>query len=475
MKHQNFIAGQFSQGGGDGSIFVLNPATGQKISEIEETSKSDMDRAVSTAVEAQKDWALRPAIERAGALRQLAAGIRQQSDLIAQTIATEQGKLLSLAKVEANFTADYFDYVAEWARRIEGEIIPSDRAGEQIFLFRKPVGVVGAILPWNFPFFLIARKVAPALLMGNSIVVKPSEETPNNAAVFADILGKTEVPAGLVNLVYGTGHRTGAALTAHEGIDMISFTGSVRTGETIMAAASRGVRKVNLELGGKAPAIVLADADVDLAVKHIADSRVLNNGQVCNCAEKVFVAHAVADEFEAKMTKTMAELELGDPMKESTDMGPLINRDAVNKVQGVLDDATSAGATVLTGGSAKDLNGGSFYEATVLTGCTDDMAVMRHETFGPVLPIARVDGVEEAIEKANASDYGLTSSIYTKSLSAALYASERLQYGETYINRENFEAMQGFHAGVKKSGIGGADGKHGVLEYTQAHVVYANG
>ena len=288
--YQNYINGEFVASSGDEAIEVINPSTGEVISKVPESTDEDLEKALEAAEAAQKDWGKRPAIERANLLRELSAVIRDNAASLARVIVEEQGKVMGLAEVEVNFTADYIDYMAEWARRIEGEIIQSDRAGENIFLFRQPIGVVGGILPWNFPFFLIARKMAPALVSGNTIVIKPSEETPNNAFEFCKLLQRTNIPPGLVNMISGSGAGVGRSLAGSPRIGMISFTGSVETGSKVMEAAAKNITKVNLELGGKAPAIVMADADIDLAVEAVKNSRVINSGQVCNCAERVYVA-----------------------------------------------------------------------------------------------------------------------------------------------------------------------------------------
>lgn len=473
VTHQNYIGGAFAPPSYEHTRENHNPANGKLLSRFPDSDANDVQRAVEAARAAQKSWAARPAIERAGYLFRLADLIRDNAGRLAKTIVAEQGKIQALAETEVNFTAEYLDYMGQWARRIEGEIIESDRPGEHMFLFRKPLGVVAGILPWNFPFFLIARKMAPALVTGNTVVIKPSEETPDNCFEFAKLVDMLDLPNGVFNVVSGGGGTTGSALSAHRDVDMISFTGSVATGSAIMHNAADNITKVNLELGGKAPAIVLDDADLDLAVRAVRDSRVINTGQVCNCAERVYVQRGVAETFERKMVEAMKSTRYGDPGADSAvDMGPLINQQGLDKVTAMVDAAKRAGAEVLSGGKVADLGQGFHYEPTVLSACTADMEVMTDEIFGPVLPIQVVDDLEEAIGLANNSDYGLTSSVYTRDLNAAFKATRELEYGETYVNRENFEAMQGFHAGTGKSGIGGADGKHGLYEYTRTHVTY---
>jgi len=471
IKHySNYINGSFTES--SNRIEVFNPATEALISTIPDSDNNDVDLALKAATDAKRKWSDLAAIERANYLRKISSKIREKTDYLAHVISEEQGKTLELATVEVNFTADYIDYMAEWARRIEGEIITSDRAGENIFLFRKPVGVVAGILPWNFPFFLIARKMAPALITGNTIVIKPSEETPNNCFEFTKLVAEIGLPDGVFNVVSGRGN-IGAALSGSAKVDMISFTGSVKTGENIMATAAPNITKLNLELGGKAPAIVLDDADIDMAVKAIRDSRVINSGQVCNCAERVYVQRGVAEAFISKMTTAMNETRFGDPLiDKNIDMGPLINGQAIIKVQEAVNTAVAQGAKLECGGKQADTAKGHYFLPTVLSGCDMSMDIMKIETFGPVLPIQVVDSLDEAIEHSNNCDVGLTSSIFTKDLSKAMHAVKMLEFGETYINREHFEAMQGYHAGMRKSGLGGADGKHGLYEFLATQVVY---
>jgi lactaldehyde dehydrogenase/glycolaldehyde dehydrogenase len=468
--YQMYINGEFISS--EETTPVINPSDKEIISYIPKGNIDDAKKAIEAADKAQDSWGKLPAVQRGDFLRKIAQKIRDNAEMLSKTITEEQGKVLGLAEVEVNFTADYLDYMAEWARRYEGEIIQSDRPNENIFLFKLPIGVAAGILPWNFPFFLIARKFAPALLTGNTVVIKPSGETPNNAFEFAKLVDEVGLPKGVFNLISGSGSTVGNELAANEKVGIVSFTGSVPTGVKIMEAASKNVTKVSLELGGKAPAIVMADADIDLAVEAIKNSRVTNNGQVCNCAERAYVHKSIAKEFSEKMTIAMEALSCGNPLKEDVDMGPLINEDAIVHVQRLIDEAVNAGATVTTGGKRLARDDGFYYPATVLIDVKQDMSIIKEEIFGPVLPIVTFETFDEAIKLSNDSEFGLTSSIYTQNIDIAMRACKELKCGETYINRENFEAMQGFHAGWKKSGIGGADGKHGLEEFLQTKVVY---
>lgn len=472
--YQNYIGGKFVPALGGDMLEVENPSTGERISFAPSSTGEDVSAAVGCALEAQPDWSRRSPVERASHLKAMASAVRSEREFFARTISEEQGKTLELARLSVDFSCDYLDYTAEWARRIEGDVVPSDRADEMILILRQAIGVIGGIVPWNFPLAVMVRKLAPALLTGNTIVLKPSELTPNNAHEFARIVDSLDLPAGVFNLVSGTGAVVGNALASDARLGMVSITGSTATGTRVMEAAAPNITRVNLELGGSAPAIVLADADLDAAAGFIRDSRVVNSGQVCNCADRIYVERSVADEFITKFTTAMARVTYGDPLQSApSDMGPLVSLRHLEEVERRVAEAVAAGATVLTGGRrSEDRPGGYFFPATVLADCDQTMAIVREEIFGPVMPIVVVDSVDEAIAKANDSDYGLTSSVYTRDLNSALRVCRELQFGETYVNRENGEAYQGFHAGWRKSGIGGADGRHGVYENTQTHTVY---
>lgn len=471
--YKQFINGELVSRPGEGMIDVENPSCGQIMAQVPDGGAEDAQAALEAARAAQDAWAALPASTRATALKKLAEGIRGRRTELAAILAEEQAKTLPLAQVEVDFTAEYFDYYAGWARIYEGEIIQSDRPRENILLYRQPIGVVAGICPWNFPLFVTARKVAPSLLAGCAVVVKPSSVAPITVMEFAKIAAGLDLPRGILNVVTGGGARLGEALAKSPLTDMVSLTGSVEAGQRIITAGAANITKVSLELGGKAPAIVCADADLDLAAKAVTASRVIFSGQVCNCAERVYVHESIADAFAEKLVRAFEAVRLGDPFDEpAPDMCSQINAEQLAKIEGMVRRARADGAEAVTGGAPADRKTGYFYMPTLLRNCRQDMEIVRKEIFGPVLPMLTFRDFDEAIALANDCEYGLTSSIYTRNVSLAMEAVNRLKFGETYVNRENFEGMQGFHAGWRKSGIGGADGKHGLLEYLQTHVAY---
>lgn len=472
-EYKQFINGELRQSASPDRIEVENPFTGKIIAAVPNGGEADARFALESAKNAQPAWEALPAAARASYLKKMAGAIRDNRETLARTLAEEQAKVLPLAQAEVDFTAEYFDYYAGWARIFEGEIIQSDRPNESIFLFRKPMGVVVGICPWNFPLFVMARKVAPSLLTGSTIVVKPSSVAPATNMAFAELVAAMDLPAGVLNMVTGAGSTLGEMLVRSDITAMVSLTGSLEAGQRVIAGTAGNVAKVSLELGGKAPAIVCADADLELAVKCIVASRVIFSGQVCNCAERVYVDANIADEFTYMLVKAMKAVQYGDPMAApAPDMSCQVNRDQQAKIASMVKRAMVDGAELLCGGAIPHTDAGYFYEPTVLGRCTQKMEIARKEVFGPVLPVLTFQDFEEAIALANDCEYGLTSSIYTTNISTAMWALRRLKFGETYVNRENFEAIQGFHAGWRKSGIGGADGKHGLMEYLQTHVAY---
>ena len=466
-----YINGKFVESSSGKWINVLNPSTEEVISRQPDGTVEDVNAALDAAKAAQKEWAKTPACERAEYLKKMANGIRARENDFVEILMREQGKTRNWASIEVGATIAYFDYMATFARHIEGEIIQSDNRGETIYLSKKPIGVVAGILPWNFPFFLIARKAGAALIAGCSIVLKPSQLTPENCTEFCKVVDETGLPAGLFNVVTGKGSVVGDAMARSPKIDCVSVTGSVGAGESIMKAAATNITKVSLELGGKAPVIVFPDADLELAAQAILDSRIGNNGQICNNAERLYIHKDVKKQLTELLLKKFEAVKVGDPFSGEVDMGPLVEQRALESVEAKVANAIKQGAKVLCGGHRVGEKG-YFYAATLLDNCTQDMDIIHEETFGPVLPIIEFDNIDQVLGWANDCEYGLASSVFTNNLNIAARCCAELEFGETYVNRFHFEAIQGFHAGVKKSGIGGADGKHGVEEYLSTHVTY---
>ena len=474
IQHQLYIDGTYADSTGKEWIDVINPATEAVISRTPKATNADVDKAVQAAAEAQKSWELTPNIERGKIVRKLGDALADRRETFIDLLQEEQGKDYELADGEVDLAIDYFHYMSEWARRIEGDVVPSDRANENILIYKKPIGVVAGINPWNFPVFILARKVATALVTGNTIVLKPSQHTPNTAMEFTKIVDEMEeIPAGVYNVVTGAGSEIGNALAKHKNVDMITMTGSITAGTKIMEAAAQNITKVNLELGGKAPAIVSKHADIDLAVNALVTSRLANNGQACTNAERVYVHSSVAEELTDKLAAAFKEKKLGNPREDKdVEVGPLINEDRLNTVAEMVDEAVADGAKAVTGGKKADMEKGFFYEPTILTNVTHDSKIMRDEIFGPVLPIATFETIDEAIDMANDTIYGLSSSLYTDDMNETMKVINEMKFGETYVNRENFEAVQGYHAGMRQSGLGGTDGKHGVEDFLVTQVVY---
>lgn len=470
---QLYINGEFLDNGDREMRPNINPATEEVVSEFPMATAEDVAAAVDAAYEAQKSWEKVPAIERAGYLMKIVAKLQEKQELFARTNSEEMGKPLAQSMDEAGWMPAYFQYFAAMARHIKGEIIESDRPNENIFLYKMPLGVCAGIMPWNFPLFLIGRKVAPALLAGNTVVLKASSDCPNGAYEFAKVVDEVGIPAGVINVLTGSGSVTGDALSLNKKVAMVSMTGSTEVGKKIMANAAQNITKVSLELGGKAPVIVMNDCKLDETVGHVVASRIINTGQVCNAAERVYVQEGIAEEFTAKVIEKMKVVTYGPALAGDFDMGPMVNKAQQEHVYELVQSAIAEGATVACGGNKAQVDGkGWYFEPTVVTGCTHDMRIMREEIFGPVLPISTFETLDEAIEKANDSDFGLTSSIYTTDYDTVMRAMNEIKFGETYVNREHFEAFQGFHAGVRMSGLGGDDGERGLEEFLETHICY---
>ena len=470
---QLFINGEFLDNGDREMRENVNPATEEVISLFPMATEEDVAAAVDAAVEAQKSWEKVPPIERAGYLMELVELVKENQDVLARATSEEMGKPLAQATDEAGWLAAYIQYFAAMARHIKGEIIVSDRPNENILLYKMPIGVAGQIMPWNFPLFLIGRKVAPALIAGCTVVLKASSDCPNGAYEFAKLVEKSSLPKGVINVITGSGAVAGASLAANPKLGIVTVTGSTAVGKKIMKAAADNVTKVSLELGGKAPVIVMNDCKLDETVEFVVQSRIYNSGQVCNAAERVYVQSGIAEEFTAKVIERMKTVTYGPGLGGEFDMGPMVNKAQQEHVIELVQSAIDEGATIECGGNAVTVDGkGYFFEPTVITGVTHESRIMVEEIFGPVLPITTFETLDEAIEMANDCEFGLTSSIYTTDYDTVMRAMNEIKFGETYVNREHFEAFQGFHQGVRGSGIGGEDGERGLEEYLETHINY---
>jgi lactaldehyde dehydrogenase/glycolaldehyde dehydrogenase len=456
---------------------VINPTTGAPFASVPETSAEHVDRALAAARRAQPEWARRAPIERAVIMRRISGLIRENAVELARLIVLEQGKPISEARGEVGGAAEFFDFFAEFARRIEGEILPSDVRDEQIWIQRVPVGVVVGIIPWNYPAALVSRKVAPALIAGDTIVLKPHEITPLSALFMARLFAQAGVPRGVVNIVTGAGETVGERLVRAPGIDLVSMTGSVPAGKAILRSTTEHLTPVSLELGGKAPFIVMPDADLDLAVRSAVTSRFMNCGQVCICNERTFVHEAVYEKFLENFVARVKELKVGDPLEDATDVGPKVSNEELAKVEAMVHDAIKRGATIALGGGrpqSPPTAKGYWYSPTIMTGVDASMPIMQDEIFGPVVPIMRFSHFEEAVAASNSSRYGLSAYLFTRDLQRVMHAVRDIDFGELYVNRIGPESLQGFHVGYRQSGIGGDDGAHGLELYLKKKTVYVN-
>jgi len=470
-----FIGGEWQAGEAD-PIAVVDPSNEQVLAEVPSASDAQVDAALQAARDARHDWYHTGAMARGRLIREMADVMRDNVPELGELVLEESGKSKVLSTMEIPVSADFMTINAEWDSRIEGEILPSDTPREVINLLRVPFGVVAAICAWNWPLAVLVRKLAPALVTGNTVVIKPSEVTPLSTIRTVQLWAEQiDIPKGVVNLVTGGGG-VGAELVCNPKTDYISFTGHRDTGKRIVADAARNLTQVGLELGGKAPAIVLADADMEVAVNSLVAARFTStSGQQCGCAERVLVERPVLDEFVERYAKAAAALTVGDPRGE-VDLGPLVNAAQFEKVSASVAKATEEGGTIVTGGGRPDeFDKGFYFAPTVITDVDRNMGIARDETFGPVMPVIPVDSLEEAFEIGNESRYGLTGYLYTSSYATAMEAAEDLECGELFINRSVGEAMHAHHGGHKESGYGGGeDGKHGVLKFTQVKAVYHN-
>ncbi len=474
-EYELFIGGEWRKSTSGETIDVISPSTEELVAKVQNGTAEEAIEALEVADKAQKEWKKLPARTRAEYLYALANEIKANSDYLAELLVKEQGKLLKVAKMEVAVTASFIEYAAEGARRIEGDIIPSDNANEQIWIQKVPRGVVVAITAWNFPFALAGRKLGPALVAGNTIVIKPTSETPLATLELGNMATKVGIPAGVINILTGPGRAMGNALVESPICKMVTMTGSTPVGQQIARNAAQNLTHVQLELGGKAPFIVFADADIDAAVESALHSRFDNCGQVCTCNERMYVHEDIYDVFMDKFLAATKALKVGDPMLDDTDMGPKVNGSELKHMEHLVEVSVKEGATIATGGKrpeGAEFEKGFWFEPTVLTNVTQDMTIVHEESFGPILPVLKFSSFEQVIGFANDCEYGLAAMVFTNDMNTIMKCNDELEYGEIYVNRGHGEQHQGFHNGYKLSGSGGEDGKYGFEQYLEKKTFY---
>ncbi|RKF17939.1 aldehyde dehydrogenase family protein [Alginatibacterium sediminis] len=455
---------------------VENPATNCAFATVPNMSTKEAELALVCAQNAEKDWRDLPAIQRADYLFKMIESLVKKRDLFAKLLVLEQGKTLAEAYGEFDDTINYLRYSAEAARRIEGQIFPSDNSDEQLWIQKVPYGVVVALCAFNYPLALIGRKLGPALVTGNTVVLKPHEATPITAMEFCKTLDEIGLPAGVVNVITGGGAKVGAYLSASPITKLVTVTGSIRAGQEITRSSADNITALSLELGGKASFIVLEDADIDAAVEAAVISRYANCGQVCICNELVLVHEKIADEFTRKVIERVKQIRVGDPMSD-VNMGPSVTQGGLQRVYDIVEKTLAEGATLALGGKRPDgekFKHGNWIEPTVLTDVSADMTAAKEEIFGPVMPIVTISSYEQALEITNRRNDGLSAYIYTQNYKTFMHAIKNVEVGTLFINKQIVGYIQGYHSGHKRSGVGGEDGIYGIEGYLQKRTVYLN-
>lgn len=471
MTNQLFINNEFIESNSNETMDVINPATGEKIDTITFATKDEVNQAIEKSKQAQLEWEQIPQPTRAEHVKLLIPLFEQNKDELAQLYVKEQGKTLAEAQGEIDKSIQFIDYMTSLSMSNKGEVLQNSVENETIQLTKKPIGVIAGIVPWNAPILVLLRKVIPAIVTGCSVIIKPSEETTLLTLRLAQLFKASTIPAGLVQIVPGTGETVGTQLARHKDIQLISLTGSMRAGKAVFENAASTVKKVNLELGGNAPVIVTPNANIDKVVEYIVTARIKNAGQVCTCPERIFVHEDIHDTFVDKVTEKMKSLTVGDPLDDKTDFGAIINETQLNSIDVKVQEAVQNGAKLVLGGHKLD-RPGYFYAPTVLDHVKQTDAVFKEEIFGPVLAITTYQNFEKVIDDANDTNAGLSSYIFSNDLSEVMTATERLKFGEVYANCEAEEVVNGYHAGWRESGLGGADGIHGFEEYYNTTVSY---
>src|SRR5579864_4449372 len=474
-QFQMYINGEWRNSLSEDSIKVVNPSTEELFAAVPKATKEETKEAVDAAESAQSNWEDLSPLQRSGYLFKIAEFIEQDRERLARVLTQEQGKPLFESRSEIDGAATNFRYYAEFARRIEGDVLPSDYPKQTIMILKLPIGVVASITPWNFPSATVARKLAPALITGNTVVTKPSSNTPLSTIEMVRLMEEAGFPKGVVNVVTGPGSEIGEELAMNKITGMVTLTGSTEAGRTIMSHSSIHLPKLILELGGKAPFIVWHDADIPWALKCAIWARFWNCGQTCICSERMYVDEKIMDKFVPAFVRMAKDLRLGNPLGNGTDLGPMVSREERETSMNFVRKATQEGDRIIIGGEFPVTpDRGWFFEPTVIEDVKQKSSLVQDEIFGPVVPILGVDSFDKAIDYANDSKYGLASYVFTKDSTRVLKAMNRIKFGESYINQVGPEQLQGAHTGFRQSGLGAEGSKYGLECYTQLKTCYVD-
>ncbi len=474
LRNQAYINGEWCAADDGATFAVTNPVDGSSLAQVARMGAAETARAVEAAHIAMQAWRQLPAKARAGYLRKWYDLMMDHQEDLARIMTAEQGKPLAESRGEVAYGAAFVEWFGEQAKRIDGDVIPGPSADRRIVCIKQPVGVVAAITPWNFPNAMIARKAAPALAAGCTIVIKPASETPLSAFAMAELAARAGIPAGVVNVVAGSSAAIGGELTSNPLVRKLTFTGSTPVGKRLVEQCAGTMKKTSMELGGNAPFIVFDDAHLEAAVQGAVASKYRNAGQTCVCSNRLLVQDGIYDEFVARLVSATAALTVGDGMQEGIAVGPLVNAGALDDVHGLVTASVEAGAQVALGGGAHSL-GGCFYQPTVLTDVSPDMAVFRNEIFGPVAPVTRFHTEEEAIALANDTEFGLASYFYTRDIGRVWRVAEALEYGIVGINEGIISNEMAPFGGVKESGSGREGSKYGIDDYVEIKYMLMGG
>ena len=474
LKQAALVGGDWVEANADTGIAVTNPATGDVIGYIPNLGAVETRQAIEAAENSRHGWAKRTAKERSQVLRRWFELMMENQDDLGAILTAEQGKPLAEARGEIAYGASFVEWFAEEARRAYGDVTPGHAPDKRIITIKHPIGVVAAITPWNFPNAMITRKAGPAFAAGCSMVLKPASQTPFSAIALAVLAERAGLPSGLFSVLTGSASGIGGEMTSNKIVQKLTFTGSTEIGALLYAQCAPTIKKLGLELGGNAPFIVFDDADIDEAVEGAVIAKFRNNGQTCVCANRIYVQADVYDEFAEKLAKKVALLPTGNGFDEGIIFGPLIDQAAVDKVQEHVDDAVSKGGLVTLGGKLHEL-GGTFYEPTIVTGVTADMAVATEETFGPVAPLFKFESEAEVVEAANNTEFGLASYFYSRDLARVWRVSEALDYGMVGVNTGLISTAEAPFGGVKMSGLGREGSRYGMDDFMELKYICMGG